>query len=82
MDNGFIKQVKDNWVILFFIASLIATWTRFEISLGTLEARVNESESKISAGEAAQTDIKVQLSQIQTDILWIRRALETNDKKD
>jgi len=75
MERGLLKQIKENWVILFFIASLIVTWTRFEVSLGTLEERVVTLETRSEKSIEVQNQILVQLSQIQTDLSWIRSNL-------
>ena len=44
----FLKQVKDNWVILCFIVALIVSWTNTNSRLASAEGQVEELSSIIN----------------------------------
>jgi hypothetical protein len=44
--------------------------------MGWVFVRVSAAENKMEGVNGSQTEIKTQLSQIQTDILWIKNSLD------
>lgn len=64
--------------IVFIITTLITIavmWTTLQAQVTTDGKRLDIQQSKIAAMEASQTDVKVQLSGIQTDLVWIKNYL-------
>lgn len=64
-----LKTIKDYWVILAFIVSIVVTWTTFDTRLSALEE--NQSEIII-----IQKERDVQYSQLQVDIAEIKTSIE------
>lgn len=73
--NGFIQSVRDNWLILAFLVSVIVTWTNFINADDRAEVRLTKLEDESVYQQKSQTQILTQLSQIQTDLSWIKTKL-------
>lgn len=71
-----LKQFQKYWQLVAICIALITAWVNIQNSVKQLEARTTANESKIETQIAGQNEIKVQLSQIQTDLIWIRKTLE------
>jgi len=63
-----IKYVR--WTIFCWTISI------FIVVMGWLFVRVSNAENRVSSFTDSMTEIKTQLSQIQTDLLWIRDAIK------
>ena len=46
--SNFIRQVRDNWVILCFIVALIVSWTNTNSRLASAEGQVEELSSVVN----------------------------------
>ena len=62
-----MDYLKKYWAIITCVASII-------LGYGMLQQRVNNIDARIAAIEAI--NIQVQLSQIQTDLQWIKQQLK------
>lgn len=75
-----IEKIKDNWVVIIFFVTLfvtiVSTWTGFTNADTLHNSRLNALEAKTSAIEGSNTQILSQLSQIQTDLMWIKSLFE------
>lgn len=69
MEN-FIKQLRENWVILLFMGSVVMSWTMFS-------ARLTQAELKIQELEI----LKEQIQKIQIDVAVIKERIINIDKK-
>lgn len=67
-DSKEIKYVR--WSIFCWVISI------FIVVMGWVFVRVSAAENKMEGVNGSQTEIKTQLSQIQTDILWIKNSLD------
>ena len=74
--NNFIKSVRDNWVILVFLVSVVVTWTKFIQADSLADARLIKVEGITQSQMVSQAQIMTQLSQIQTDLSWIKIQLK------
>lgn len=72
MDQLF-KTIKDNWIIVIFIASLIVTWTNFTNA-------INNHETRIVSIEETNKQYLTTLQQIQVDVAIVRTKIETIQK--
>jgi len=72
------KEKGISWVIFLGGVSLILTI--FGILTTYTFSRMGSIEQKQVAQDTANTEIKTQLSQIQTDIAWIKLNLSKYDK--
>lgn len=58
MEN-ILKQLRENWVILFFIGTLIASWTMFSNRLTNAEGKVLKLETTYGQIQQIQIDVAV-----------------------
>lgn len=66
--DGVFKQLRDNWMIIIFIGSLIVTWTTFNSRLARAEEKITVLEETIDTIQDLRTDIAV----IKRDIEYIK----------
>ncbi|MFA6314994.1 MAG: hypothetical protein WC648_01310 [Candidatus Paceibacterota bacterium] len=71
----FMKVIKEYWFIGVLITSLIVGWANLKNSDVRAAERIATVESQYQDQQAIQTTIQVQLSQIQTDLAWIKTRL-------
>lgn len=69
--NKSIAFIKDNWVLIVFTIGIITTWANFINADAQAEKRLGNLENKTQSISV----IEVQLSQIQTDLAWIKLML-------
>lgn len=62
---------KVSWTVFAWVVGI------FTILLIAMFSMVQGLASKVEAGQRDNGDIKIQLSRIQTDILWIREKLNS-----
>jgi uncharacterized coiled-coil protein SlyX len=74
--DDFMKSVKENWIVLAFIVSLIVTWTQFQSRINSLESRMTISESKLEQTMSIVQNINVSLAQIQTTLDFIKNQVK------
>lgn len=67
----FLRQIKDNWVILCFIVALIVSWTNVNSRLVSAESDIQE----ISDTLVQINQINTSVAEIKTDIQWIKLRL-------
>lgn len=68
----FMKQLRDNWIILIFIGSLIMSWT-------TISSRLTEAESDIKDLKVLANDVssmKIELGKISTSVEFIKQQVK------
>lgn len=46
---NFLKDVKENWMLILFIGSLIVSWTTFNNRLGAVEVKAQNSADSIES---------------------------------
>lgn len=68
-----LRFLKENWMGIVFIAGLIVTWTNLKNTQANSQERITSLETKVASVDASQNEILVQLSQIQTDVSWLRK---------
>ena len=79
--NNYMAETKDkgiSWVV--FLGGLSLVLTIFGILTTYTFNRMGQIEQKQVYQDTANTEIKTQLSQIQTDIAWIKLNLTKYDK--
>lgn len=73
--NKFITILSKWWFVLAFAVSMIVMWTNLQGQVVTNTKDIASLRSEYIEVTSNQTQIQVQLSQIQTDILWIKNTL-------
>ena len=60
MENNktFFDGIKDNWQVVMVIVSIIFSWSYFQFTLSSLDARVTEVELKANTIDGVGGDIK------------------------
>lgn len=89
--NRPLNWVKENWSILAFLVFIIVTWAnmttastsqakRLDVVESTIGKKVSISdfeilEQRVDEDVKANNEIKVRLSSIETNLLWIKEKL-------
>ncbi len=68
-----LKNIKDNWVIIIFLGTIIATWTNFSNA-------IENHEKRIVSIEETNKQYLTTLQQIQVDVAVVRTKIETIKK--
>lgn len=83
MEAPVLKFIKSYWFIIVFIGSLVAGWVNFTNTDAIAAKRDDAAVERISLLEEQHAEqdkvqnlIQVQLSQIQTDLQWIKLNLK------
>jgi hypothetical protein len=72
MNSKLLSNLKEYWFMIAFIVGVIVTWANLQNADATSLKRIDVLEQRMGT---LQT-IEVQLSQIQTDLIWIRKSLD------
>ena len=75
IDNKWVSRLVTYWPIIIAIVVVIAGWVNFGNADSNMSIRVGELEEAQKITLVSQQVIQVQLGQIQTDLSWIRKAL-------
>lgn len=75
MVDSTIKTVKENWIILAFIVSLIVTWTQFQSRITSLEARMSTIEQKQDETTRFLSSLDNRLVEIKTTLEFIKNRV-------
>ncbi len=76
-DFSFLKPIKDNWVILAFLVSLVIGWTTMNTRLANAEAKIDQLSQVVTQINAISLNVAV----IQTDVNYIQKDVEYIKKK-
>lgn len=64
--------IREYWVLIAVIIGLITTWTNLKSNQVQANDRISVLETKDIDFDKNQNLISVQLSQIQTDLVWLK----------
>lgn len=67
-----LKQIKDNWIVLVFITSLIVTWTTFNSRLAKAEQDILTLQQISSQIQ----EININMAVVKTDINYIKESIK------
>jgi len=70
-----MKTLRENWMILVFIVSMIITWTQFQNRIATLELSVAKLDSRVEANVGTLTGLKTDIAEIKVSLEYIKTAL-------
>lgn len=74
-----LDTIQHYWFLIVFIASVIASWVRYESKIGTHGEKITELEKRLKALEEAtdsfREQIKVDIQEIKTTMTFIRDAI-------
>jgi len=76
MTDSLSNFIQASWPIIMALIALIVAWTKFGSRLSESEERIGTLEAKSTLSNEKQNQIMIQLSQIQADLMWIRRTLD------
>lgn len=75
-----MDKIRKNWMIIIFFVSLsvtvIASWARLTQADVVHDSRITVLEARTASIESSNTQILSQLSQIQTDLAWIKNIFD------
>ncbi len=66
-----LKQLRENWLILIFLGSMIVSWTTFNTRLAQAESDIKELRSAIISIQ----DIKVDMAVVKEKVTSIEKQL-------
>lgn len=85
-------QSKTNWSVIGMLVAWVLTlgsfvWNAavkdasYSTRLNNIENELTELDARLDTAESFRMDIRTDLAEIKTDLLWIRRELEREDRK-
>jgi len=77
-----LKNIGTIVTILALLASMALGYGRLQQRLDDACARLEKVEAKVEAFQLSDTETKVQLSRIETDLAYIRAWIEKQDRLD
>jgi len=69
---NFLTDIKQNWMLVLFVGSLIVGWTTFGGRLSNVEAQAQENKEAIEILANIQLDIAL----IKQDLEYIKRKVQ------
>ena len=76
MENNPFSFIKNNWVILIFIVTIIMNWTLTLSTVASHAQRIEKIEKLQEARDITYQQIQTDISSIKTSIIYIERALK------
>lgn len=67
-----MKQLRENWVIILFLGTVIMSWTMFSSRLTQAEQDIKDL--KIAVSEFS--DVKVEIAKISTTVEFIKNRVK------
>ncbi len=68
--DKFLTQLRENWVILLFMGSVIMSWTMFSARLADAEQKIQDLQTIVS-----------EINQININVAVIQEQISTINKK-
>lgn len=69
--DSFIKQIRDYWVILFFLGGLVVGWATFNTRLTQAENDIRDLKQAV----IEITNIRIQVERIDTSVEFIKQQV-------
>lgn len=90
MQKGSIMNTKINWTLVGMIMAWLVTlasfvWTvavkdsNYSLKIAHIEKELEDLDSRLDIAETFRMDIRADLAEIKTDLLWIRQQLQENN---
>jgi hypothetical protein len=77
---NFVRVLVQNWYIVLFVGSVVVGWTTLSISSNANAQSILDITTRLKQhetdGASLNSQIQIQLSQIQTDLAWIKLKLK------
>ncbi len=70
-----VKSLQKYWQLIALGVAFITAWANIQSTIKNIEVRTGVLETKLEAQTAQNIQILVQLSQMQTDLQWIKSRL-------
>jgi len=71
-----LAKVKEYWPLIVALAIIVSTWATIGLRLDALEVQADKTEIRIQTVDDRTTTIQVALRGIDSDLQWIKLALE------
>lgn len=68
----FLKQLRENWMMLILLGSIIISWSMFSARL--TQAETDIKDFKVTIAEI--TDIRIQVQRIDTSVEFIKQRVK------
>ncbi len=72
MNENVLKIIRENWVLIIFIVSIIVGYTTQNARLTALESNDAKQDIRISVQETSLNSINTTLAEIQTTLNFIK----------
>ena len=70
------KKIKSWWFLIFFIGSIVVTWTNFDARLATAEINQKKIIETQAKRNLEYTALQIDIASIKTSLEFIRERLE------
>jgi len=77
---NFLEGLRKNWVIIFFVGSLIIGWSDIGSRVSAVEKRVDKVEQLVETQQKTLNDLSGAIIEIKANYLFIKEKLEKLDK--
>ena len=74
-----IAAILVGWFVTIgnFVLTAASKDTQYNFRLNTIEKEIEDLDSRLDIAESFRLEIRSDLAEIKTDLLWIRKELET-----
>lgn len=69
--------LRENWIVLVFITSIIVGWTQLNATASSNSLRIDKLESTAIASQSDINSVKSDLVEIKTTLLFIKEQVST-----
>jgi hypothetical protein len=73
--KGFIKIIRENWVLVVFVCSLVVTWTTFRVNQLDFEKRLTRTESQIETINPVLLQLQTSMARVETTLEFIKMQI-------
>jgi len=70
--DNLLKFLKEYWFVIVFIGSIIVTWTQFSTRITALEVQTAKLDAKIEATNSQVSAIQADIAELKANVQFIK----------
>lgn len=70
--DNLLKFLKEYWFVIVFIGSVIVTWTQFSTRITALEVQTSRLDAKIEATNSQVSAIQADIAELKANVQFIK----------
>lgn len=70
--DNLLKFLKEYWFVIVFIGSIIVTWTQFSTRITALEVQTSKLDAKIEATNSQVSAIQADIAELKANVQFIK----------